>query len=49
MLKEIEQKTAEFVAEQLKTVPNETRSYITGVLDGLKRADEIKAESAVAE
>lgn len=32
------------IAEKLKEAPRERRDYIAGVLDGLKRAEEIAAE-----
>lgn len=36
------------IAEKLKEAPKERRDYIAGVLDGLKRADEIAAEKTNA-
>ena len=46
MISEHSKSAVSVVAEQLKSVSSDTRSYISGMLDGLKRADEMKAESA---
>lgn len=45
MLTEKEKADIAELSEKLEGLPSDTHSYISGVLDGLRRAEELKAEA----